>query len=152
MGPLREVFGKMPLFGGLADQVDVGELGKVEAMICSMTRQERSKPDVIDKSRAARIAKGSGRRSKDVTDLVKRFKQMREMMGNMGKPGGLLSKLGGGLGGGGLSPAGMDPSAMMAGLGDGGGRPGPMRSSKTKARNKNKRKQARQSRRKGRKR
>jgi signal recognition particle subunit SRP54 len=159
MGPLKEVFGKMPMFGGMADQVDDGELGKVEAMICSMTRIERNKPDLINKSRAGRIAKGSGRKPKEVTDLVDRFKQMREMMGNMGKPGGLLSKLGGSMGLGGegqLSPAGMgmDPSALMSGLGagGGGGRSNQMRSSKTKSHSKNKRKQARKSRQKGRKR
>ena len=72
MGPLREVFSKMPMFGGMADQVDEGELGKVESMIHSMTRKERSEPDIINKSRAQRIARGSGRRPKEVLDLVDR--------------------------------------------------------------------------------
>jgi len=159
LGPLKDVFGKLPMFGGLgglADQVEDGELRKVEAMISSMTKVERRKPDLIDKSRARRIAKGSGRSSKDVTDLVGRFKQMREMMSQMGKPGGLLSRLGGGFGGGApaLPPGmGMDPSGMMSGLpGMGGGRSGRMPSSKSKTKNKNKRRQARKSRQKGRKR
>jgi hypothetical protein len=83
---------------------------------------------------------------------------MREMMGQMGKPGGLLSRLGGGLAGGG-APAlpggmGLDPSAMMGGLPGmgGGGRSGRMPSTKSKTKNKNKRRQARKSRQKGRKR
>jgi signal recognition particle subunit SRP54 len=133
--------------------VDEGELGKVESMIHSMTRQERTKPDIIDKSRASRIANGCGRKVKDVTDLVGRFRQMREMMGNLGAPGGLLSRMGGM--GGGMPAGGMDPSALMAGAGApgfgmpaGGGR---MRSSKDSQRKKDKRKQSRKSRQKGRK-
>ncbi len=167
MGPLKDVFGKLPMFGGMADQVEDGELRKVEAMISSMTRQERQKPDLIDKSRATRIASGSGRKPKDVTDLVGRFRQMREMMGQMGKPGGLLSRLGGGLPGMGGGPAGalpgmpggmpggagMDPAALMGGFpGMGGGKSGKMKSTKAKSKNKNKRRQARKSRQKGRKR
>jgi signal recognition particle subunit SRP54 len=167
MGPLKDVFGKMPMFGGMADQVEDSELRKVEALISSMTRQERQKPDLIDKSRAERIAKGSGRKAKEVTDLLGRFRQMRELMGQMGKPGGLLSRLGGGLPGLGGGPAGampglpggmaggagMDPAALMGGLpGMGGGKSGKMKSSKAKTKNKNKRRQARKSRQKGRKR
>ena len=108
----------------MADQVDEGELKKVESLIHSMTRQERTRPDVIDKSRAQRIARGSGRKPKEVLDLVARFRQMRELMGNLGKPGGLLSKIpgmggGGGLGDGlpGLGGAGLDPAALLAGGG-----------------------------------
>ncbi len=157
MGPLREVFGKLPMFGSLADQVDERELVKVEAMIRSMTPLERTDPDVINKSRASRIARGSGRRSKEVSQLVQRFRQMRDMMGSLGGGGmgGLLSKVPG-LGrlmGGGM-PAGFDPSALMAG---GGGVPGAAAGGKrrddTRQRQaqKRKRKQARKARRKGRK-
>jgi signal recognition particle subunit SRP54 len=159
MGPLREVFSKMPMFGGIADQVDEGELGKVESMIHSMTRKERSEPDVINKSRAQRIAKGSGRRTREVLDLVGRFKQMREMMGSLGAPGGLLSRIpgmGNMLGGGGPGlGAGMDPSALLAGGGGpgmmapgGAGRP---RSARADSQRKSKRQQARKARQKGRK-
>jgi len=157
MGPLREVFAKMPMFGGMADQVDESELGKVESMIHSMTRDERRKPDVINKSRAARIAGGSGRRTKEVLDLVQRFKQMREMMGSLGKPGGLLSRIPGlGQMGGGMpamGPGGMDPSALFAGAAG----PGMMdsgrsvrRSAKSDQVRKNKRQQARKARQKSR--
>jgi signal recognition particle subunit SRP54 len=107
------------MFGGLADQVDESELGRVEALIQSMTPGERAEPEIIDKKRAARIARGSGRRSKDVTELIGRFVQMREMMAGLGKKGGLLSKL---PGMGRLSGAGMgdmDPASMMAAMGGG---------------------------------
>jgi signal recognition particle subunit SRP54 len=158
MGPLREVFAKLPMFGGLADQVDERELVKVEAMIRSMTPGERSDPDVINKSRASRIARGSGRRSKEVMQLVQRFQQMREMMGSLGGGGmgGLLSRVPG-LGklmGGGL-PAGFDPAALMAGAGGGGAGMAASGSGSRRRddsrQKKNKRKQARKDRRKGRK-
>jgi signal recognition particle subunit SRP54 len=156
MGPLREVMAKLPMFGDLADQVDEKELRRVEAMIQSMTRTERARPDCIDKSRAARIARGSGRRPKDVLDLVGRFGQMRQMMSALGGGGGggLLSRIPGlgrlgGAGGGGL-PAGMDPAAL---LGEGGGNRAARRraAAGSKSQQKRKRKAARKARRKGRK-
>jgi signal recognition particle subunit SRP54 len=148
------------MFGSMADQVDEDELGRVEALIHSMTRQERSKPDLINKSRAVRIARGSGRKPKDVLELVERFKQMRTLMGNMGAPGGLLSRipgLGDMMGGTpdlGLSGAGgMDPGALFAGAGGPGmgGGSTRMRSHKTSDQRKSKRQQARKSRQKSRK-
>ena len=75
------------MFGDMADQVDEGELKKVEAMIQSMTKKERSNPKLIDKSRASRIAKGCGRKIADIEGLVKRFMQMQKMMGKLGKGG-----------------------------------------------------------------
>ena len=154
MGPLRDVFAKMPMFGSMADKVDEGDLGKVESMLHSMTRQERTTPDVINKSRANRIAGGSGRKPKDVLDLVARFKQMREMMGSLGKQGGLLSRLPGMgqmMGAGGADAAGMDPSALLSGAGGMGmgplaGAPSQPRSAKASQQRKNKRQQARKSR------
>ena len=152
MGSLSDVLGKLPMFGSLADKVDERELTKVEAMIHSMTPGERVRPDIIDKSRAARIARGSGQKSKEVTDLVARFSQMREMMGALGG-GGLLSKIPGlgRLAGGGAAGLGdLDPSALMAA---GAGNRRQRRSSQARRRSqqKRKRKEARKSRRKGRK-
>ena len=154
LGPLKEVFAKMPMFGQVADQVDEGELKKVESMIQSMTAAEKTNPKLINKSRAARIAKGCGRQIRDIEGLVKRFMQMRKMMGSLGQKGGLLSGLSGGMGGGlgdlmGGMPmgAGFDPSMM---LGGGGGRSATKKRQDPKAR-KNKRKQARNSRKKKRK-
>ena len=156
LGPLKEVFSKMPMFGQVADQVDEGELKKIESMIQSMTGAEKSNPKLIEKSRATRIAKGCGRQVKDIEGLVDRFMQMRQMMGSLGKQGGLLSGLGGGGGamGGGLggmmgglpSGAGFDPAMMMGG----GGRSATKKRQDPKAR-KNKRKQAQKSRKKKRK-
>ena len=149
MGPLKDVMGKLPMFGEMADKVDERELTRVESMIQSMTPGERQKPGVIDKSRAQRIARGSGRAAKDVTDLVARFAQMREMMASLGSGGGLLSKIPGmgRLAGAGM-PGDLDPSALLGGM-PGGNRK--MRRAQDKGQNKRKRKSARAARRKGRK-
>ena len=158
MGPLRDVFAKLPMFGGLADQVDGSELGRVEAMIQSMTRSERRDPDLFvrEKKRVARVAQGSGRAPKEISELVKRFGQMRDMMAALGSKGGLLSKIpglgrfaGAGAGaGGGLG--GLDPAALLAGpMGGGSAARGPRRDPKS---DKRKRKQAKKDRRKGRRR
>ncbi len=160
MGPIKEIFSRMPGMGGLAEQVDEGELGRVKAMISSMTPGERGTPDIINKSRAVRIAKGCGRKAKDVTDLVGRFDQMRGLMTMMGQQGGMMGKLGGGLpglpGAGGmpdLAGAGMpgfDQMAMMGGGGAGGSRA--VKAKNASAARKKKQKQAKKSRRKSRKR
>jgi len=152
LGPLKEVFSKMPMFGQVADQVDESELTKVESMIQSMTGAERSDPTLIDKSRASRIARGCGRTVSDIEGLVKRFMQMRKMMGRLGKQGGMLSGLGGGMpamGGapGMMPPGGMDPSML---LGPRSGSSATKKRQDPKAR-KNKRKQQRNSRKKKRK-
>lgn len=155
MGPLKDVMAKLPMFGSMADKADDGELGKVQALIHSMTREERTRPEVINKSRAERIARGSGRKPKEVTELIERFGQMKKMMGSLGKPGGLLSRIPGmgGMMGGAPGEMPMDPAALLAGAGmgelpmGGGGR---MRSEKNQKQRKNKRQQARKSRQKSR--
>jgi signal recognition particle subunit SRP54 len=166
LGPLKDVFSKLPGIGQIADQLDDGELVKVESMIQSMTRGERAKPSLIDKSRARRIAAGSGRKTSEVEQLVDRFMQMRKLMGALGQQGGLLSRMSGGfpgaggpsLGGGGAMPpmglpgglpGGMsfDPSMLLGGPGRGGA---PRKPQDAKAK-KNKRKQQRDSRKKHRK-
>jgi signal recognition particle subunit SRP54 len=150
LGPLRDVVAKLPMMGGLAEQVDDAELVKTEAMIRSMTPDERRRPEIIDKSRATRIAKGSGRRSRDVRDLITRFEQMRDMMSALGGKGGLFSKLGGFGKLAGAGAGGLDPSAL---LGGGGGMPMPGRRevAKQRSRQRDKRKQARKARKKNRK-
>ncbi|MCZ7620041.1 MAG: hypothetical protein M5U32_17700 [Myxococcota bacterium] len=155
MGPLRDVMAKMPGIGKLAEHVDEGELGKVQAMIHSMTPGERSRPERIDRSRASRIARGSGRQQSEVNDLVKRFAQMREMMAALGGggAGGLLSKIPG-LGR--MTPAGggFDPS-MLSGLGAPTGRSRPLSATAEARRRKDakkKRKDARKARQRGRRR
>jgi signal recognition particle subunit SRP54 len=147
LGPLREVISKLPMFGQMADQVEEGELKKVEALIGSMTPAERSRPEIIDKSRASRIARGSGRRSREVRDLIGRFGQMREMMSGLGEPGGLMSRIPGmsDLAGAG----GIDPSMLLGGRGGAGGQ---REATRHRSRQKGKRKQARKARRKNRRR
>jgi signal recognition particle subunit SRP54 len=152
LGPLKEVFSKMPMFGQVADQVDESELTKVESMIQSMTHAERSDPKLINKSRASRIARGCGRSVSDIEGLVSRFSQMRKMMGSLGKQGGMLSGIGGGApamaGAPGMLPPGsVDPSMF---LGARSGRSATKKRQDPKAR-KNKRKQQRNSRKKKRK-
>ena len=155
MGPLREVMAKMPGFGALAEQVDERQIGRVEAMIQSMTPGERQDPDRIDRSRASRIARGCGHQQSDVTDLVKRFDQMRQVMSALGSGGGMLGKipgLGRMAGAGGADPAMLEGLGGLDGLGAGPG--GARLSAGAVARKrqhaKKKRKAARQARRKGR--
>jgi len=155
MGSIRDIFAKMPGMGSMAEQVDEREIFKVEALIGSMTVGERRNPDVIDKSRAARIANGSGRKIQEVYDLVKRFEQMRAMMQNLGSNMGLLGKVPGMGNLAGAGAGGMDPAAMMAGMGPLGGPTGGSARRRPKnadAKKKSKRKQARKDRKKGRKR
>jgi signal recognition particle subunit SRP54 len=159
MGPLRELFAKLPGVGSFAEQLDERELVKVEAMIRSMTPRERAEPETIQKSRAARIARGSGRRSKEVLELVQRFRQMRDMMGALGGGGGLLSRIPGlGRLTGAGAPAGFDPQALLSGAGRGGAAASVGASARRdegkrrRAQQKRKRKQARKDRRKGRRR
>lgn len=154
MGPLQDLVEKIPFFkqmtGGAA--VEEGEIVKVESIINSMTPKERINPEILNDSRKKRIARGCGRSIKDINELLKRFKMMRNMMKNMGKSG-LLGKIGSGLSNiPGLGGGGLD----MAGLMGGGGMQLPKRSTKmvakdTKKKSKDKRKQAKKSRKKGRK-
>jgi signal recognition particle subunit SRP54 len=156
MGPLRDLIAKLPGVGELAEQVDERELVKTQAMIQSMTKVERARPELIDKSRASRIARGSGRAAREVHELVARFRQMRELMGALGG-GGLLGRIpglgrlaGAGGGGGGGLPAGFDPAALL-----GGGSNRQMRrqlEARSKSDAKKKRKQAKAARRKSRRR
>ncbi len=104
MGSIQDLLGMLP--GGLGAQlqdmpIDEKEIAHVEAIIYSMTPDERQNPDVIDGKRRNRIAKGSGTTVPQVNHLIKQFREMRNMMKNMGKMGGMLSRLMPGFGGGG---------------------------------------------------
>ena len=148
LGPLRDVVAKLPMFGQLADQVEDAQMVRVESLIRSMTPEERKRPELIDKSRARRIARGSGRRSNDVRELVSRFEQMRDMMSGLGAPGGLLSKI---PGMGRLAGAGgVDPSALLGGGASAGA--GRRTVARRRSQQRDKRKQARKSRKKNRRR
>jgi signal recognition particle subunit SRP54 len=82
MGPLSQVLGMLPGMSKLpVAGADVeGQLPKVEAMIRSMTLEERNNPHIIKGSRRRRIAVGSGTRIQDVNQLVKQFDQVKKMV------------------------------------------------------------------------
>jgi len=85
MGPLQNILGMMPgVPKEMKDaEVDEKQLGRVEAIIRSMTQAERIDPTVIDGSRRSRIARGSGTEPGDVSQLVKQFREMQKMMKKM---------------------------------------------------------------------
>jgi signal recognition particle subunit SRP54 len=95
MGPLGELMEKFPLFGELPEgfQFDEAALGKIVAMVDSMTRAERVRPDLLDERRVKRVARGSGRSEKEVRDLLKQYNTMRGVMKQIGDAPGLLSRL-----------------------------------------------------------
>jgi signal recognition particle subunit SRP54 len=79
---MKEVLGMLPGMGGALKQahVDDGQFVRIEAIICSMTPQERRNFHLINPSRQKRIAKGSGTRPSDVNRMLKQFAQMRKML------------------------------------------------------------------------
>ncbi|WP_172369714.1 signal recognition particle protein [Sporosarcina jiandibaonis] len=87
MGPLDELLKMMPGAGkikGLENaQVDEGQMGRVEAVIQSMTSKERTAPEIINASRRRRIAKGSGTTIQEVNRLLKQFEEMKKMVKQM---------------------------------------------------------------------
>ena len=87
MGPLQSVMKMIPGLGNQLKDVDIDErqLARVEAIVLSMTPRERSMPHLIDGSRRARIAAGSGQTIQDVNKLLSARKQMEKMMKQMGK-------------------------------------------------------------------
>ncbi len=93
MGPLKNVLGMLPgVSPAMLKQANVSEdrLKHVEAIILSMTPKERSEPAILNGSRRARIARGSGRSVQEVNKLLSQFKQMRKFMKTMGKSGGKM--------------------------------------------------------------
>ncbi|WP_088069411.1 signal recognition particle protein [Gottfriedia luciferensis] len=88
MGPLGDILKMMPganKIKGLNDlQIDDKQIAHVEAIIQSMTKQEKLTPDIINSSRRKRIAKGSGRPVQEINRLLKQFEEMKKMMKMMG--------------------------------------------------------------------
>jgi signal recognition particle subunit SRP54 len=117
MGPLSNVIGMLPGVPKEVRDVNIGdkEIGRVEAIIRSMTTAERVDPDLIDTSRRTRIATGSGTQPTDVAQLLSQFKEMRKMMQQMGQ--GTIKKMKKknskkkGKGGGRTTPKGSVPQA-----------------------------------------
>jgi signal recognition particle subunit SRP54 len=84
MGSLSSILGMLPGVPGMKElknvQVDDRQLDRIEAMIFSMTGQERRHPDIIDGSRRRRIAAGSGTSVQDVNNLLKQYREMQKML------------------------------------------------------------------------
>ncbi|MDX2091509.1 MAG: signal recognition particle protein, partial [Kofleriaceae bacterium] len=119
MGSLKDLFEKLPFFGGGLPEgvnLDDRELTKIEAMISSMTFEERLNPQVFvtttweefmstsgrnakrrradfDPGRVKRVSKGSGRSEQEVKELLQKFAQMRQMMVQLGASTGLMGKI-----------------------------------------------------------
>jgi signal recognition particle subunit SRP54 len=119
MGSLKDLFEKLPFFGGGLPEgvnLDDRELTKIEAMISSMTREERTNPQVFvattwedfmgtsgrqakrrradfNPGRVKRVSKGSGRSEQEVKELLQKFAQMRQMMVQLGASTGLMGKI-----------------------------------------------------------
>ena len=110
MGGMAGLLDKMPgmqqLPEGAAAQLDGKQFLRLEAIINSMTAQERRFPAVINGSRKKRIAQGSGTQIQDVNRLLKQHKQMQKMMKKIGKKGGMQNML---RGLGGNMPGGFRP-------------------------------------------
>ncbi len=116
MGGLASLMDKLPGVGNLPDsvksKVNDKEIHRMIAIVNSMTKKERRHPDLLNGSRRARIARGSGTQPADVNRLLKQYMQMEKMMSKMGSGGmkGLMRQMGAamrGMGGGGLPPGGM---------------------------------------------
>ncbi|GAB4476254.1 MAG: signal recognition particle protein [Thermoflexibacter sp.] len=85
MGNLKDLVSMIPGMGKALKEIDIDDdsFKPIEAMIFSMTKQERAKPEIINSSRKQRIAKGSGTTVQQVNNLLKQFEQMRQLMKKM---------------------------------------------------------------------
>ncbi|MNI57971.1 Signal recognition particle protein [compost metagenome] len=105
LGPLDQIMDMLPGMGKMKQmkdiKVDEKQMGRVEAIVYSMTTQEKQNPDLINHSRRKRIAAGSGTSLADVNRLIKQFDEMRrmmkqfsDMMGPKGKGNKMMKQLG----------------------------------------------------------
>jgi len=89
MGPLDKILGMLPGMGGMKElagqKPDEKQLGRIEAIINSMTPDERKHADILDGSRRKRVAKGSGTTVEDVNRLLKQFVEMQRMLKMVGE-------------------------------------------------------------------
>ena len=91
LGSISQILGMLPgvdkkILDSVNEQDSEKKLVRIEAIIRSMTLQERQKPQIIGASRKVRIAKGSGTRVQDVNELLKQFDQMKQMMKQFSSP------------------------------------------------------------------
>ena len=125
LGGMGGIMGMLPGVGKMKKQMDAAGIDdsvfkRQQAIISSMTRQERKSPKLLNANRKKRVAAGSGTSVQEINKLLKMHLQMSDMMKKMGKGGmkGLMGSLGGMMGGGGMM------GKMMGGMG--GGMPGGM--------------------------
>src|SRR6266536_393996 len=86
MGPLENILGMLPGMSNVQGfSIDEKQLKRTEAIVLSMTSEERTRPDILNARRRQRIARGSGSTVTEVNDLLRRFDQMRKLMKNAGK-------------------------------------------------------------------
>jgi signal recognition particle subunit SRP54 len=94
LGPLQNLLGMMPGASNIPrSNLDDKSLMRMEAILSSMTRQERTAPGIINARRRQRIASGSGTSVREVNELLKRFREMKKMMGKLMKGGNTEAKL-----------------------------------------------------------
>ncbi len=95
MGPLENILGMIPGMDKLKDSsIDEKQLKRVEAIVLSMTPQERARPDILNARRRQRVARGSGTTVTEVNNRLLRFSQMRKMMKNTGQMKKMMSRAG----------------------------------------------------------
>ena len=104
MGNMKDLMGMLPGVGKAIKDIDIKDdaFKHIEAIIYSMTPEERRRPSIINTQRKNRIAKGSGRKIEEINQLMKQFDQMGKMMKMMQGPQGkqlmqMMSKMGGGI-------------------------------------------------------
>jgi signal recognition particle subunit SRP54 len=116
LGPMESILGMLPGMSKIKDlNVDENRMKHVEAIVLSMTKKERTRPEILNGSRRKRIANGSGRPVMEVNQLVKQFEMMRKMMSNKGMMRNLMGNMmGGGAGG-------MPDLSSLGGMGGMGG-------------------------------
>jgi len=99
MGPLEDLLGMIPGVGkqlkGMKGEIDEKELAHVEAIIKSMTQEERRNPGILNGSRKKRVARGSGTKVQEVNRLLKQFEDSRKLMKQLADMGGKKGKRGG---------------------------------------------------------
>jgi signal recognition particle subunit SRP54 len=94
MGPLENILGMLPGMSNMPGlSIDEKQLKRTEAIVLSMTKQERTRPDILNARRRQRIARGSGCTVTEVNELLRRFDQMRKMMKSAGKMKKMMAQL-----------------------------------------------------------
>ena len=94
MGPLENILGMLPGMSNVQGlSIDEKQLKRTEAIVLSMTNEERARPDILNARRRQRIARGSGCTVTEVNDLLRRFDQMRKMMKSASKMKKMMAQL-----------------------------------------------------------